>query len=46
MNVAKKVMDADACILLIVDEDTWELMFQIAISVVGEKIKTLTRLKM
>lgn len=45
MNVAKKVMGADACSLLLVDEDTNELVFQIALSEVGEKIKTMTRLK-
>jgi sigma-B regulation protein RsbU (phosphoserine phosphatase) len=45
MNVAKKVMSADACSLLLVDEDTNELVFQIALSEVGEKIKTMTRLK-
>jgi phosphoserine phosphatase RsbU/P len=45
MNVAKKVMNADACSLLLVDEETDELVFQIALSEVGEKIKTLTRLK-
>ena len=27
MNVAKKVMDADACCLLLVDEETGELVF-------------------
>lgn len=46
MNVAKKVMSADACSLLLVDEDTDELVFQIALSEVGEIIKTMTRLKM
>ena len=45
MNVAKKVMNADACSLLLVDEETNELVFQIALSEVGEKIKTMTRLK-
>jgi hypothetical protein len=39
-------MNADACSLLLVDEDTGELVFQIALSAVGEKIKTMTRLKM
>ena len=46
MNVAKKVMSADACSLLLVDEDSNELVFQIALSDVGEKLKTMTRLKM
>jgi sigma-B regulation protein RsbU (phosphoserine phosphatase) len=46
INFAKKVMNADACSLLLVDEDTGELVFQIALSAVGEKIKTMTRLKM
>ena len=45
MNVAKKVMSADACSLLLVDENNEELVFQIALSDVGEKIKTMTRLK-
>lgn len=46
MNVAKKVMSADACSLLLVDEETDELVFQIALSEVGEEIKTMIRLKM
>ena len=46
MNVAKKVMNADACSLLLVDEETDELVFQVALSEVGEKIKTMVRLKM
>ena len=46
MNVAKKVMNADACSLLLVDEETDELVFQIALSDVGEKIKSLAQLKM
>ncbi len=45
MNVAKKVMSADACSLLLVDDNKEELVFQIALSEVGEKIKTMTRLK-
>jgi phosphoserine phosphatase RsbU/P len=46
MNVAKKVMNADACSLLLIDDETDELVFQIALSKVGEKIKSMTRLKM
>ncbi|MBC8284756.1 MAG: SpoIIE family protein phosphatase [Nitrospinae bacterium] len=46
MNVAKKVMNADACSLLLVSDNKEELIFQIALSDVGEKIKTMTRLKM
>jgi len=46
MNVTKKVMNADACSLLLVDEETDELVFQIALSDVGEKIKSMTQLKM
>ena len=38
MNVAKKVMNADACSLLLVDEETDELVFQIVLSDVGKKI--------
>jgi len=45
MNVAKKVMNADACSLLLVDDNNEELIFQIALSDVGEEIKTMTRLK-
>jgi phosphoserine phosphatase RsbU/P len=45
MNVAKKVMNADACSLLLVDDETNELVFQVALSEVGEKIKTMVRLK-
>ncbi|MBT5869092.1 MAG: SpoIIE family protein phosphatase [Nitrospinaceae bacterium] len=46
MNVAKKVMNADACSLLLIDDETDELVFQIALSKVGEEIKSMTRLKM
>ena len=46
MNVAKKVMNVDASSLLLVDKETDELVFQIALSDVGEKIKSMTRLKM
>ncbi len=46
MNVAKKVMNADACSLLLVDDNKEELVFQIALSDVGEEIKTMVRLKM
>ncbi|MBC8287747.1 MAG: hypothetical protein H8E42_09790 [Nitrospinae bacterium] len=46
MSVAKKVMNADACSLLLVDEESDELVFQVALSDVGEEIKTMIRLKM
>ena len=45
MNVAKKVMNADACSLLLIDEETNDLVFQIALSEVGEEIKSMPRLK-
>lgn len=41
MSIVKKVMKADACTLMLVDKETGELVFQIALSEVGNKIKEL-----
>jgi len=46
MNIAKTVMKADACSLLLTDAETGELVFQIALSEVGDKIMTMNRLKL
>lgn len=46
MQIAKKVMKADACSLLLLDEQTQELVFQIALSEVSDQIRAMDRLKM
>lgn len=46
MKTAKKVMKADACSLLLIDEEERDLIFQVALSGVGSKLKTMNRLKM
>lgn len=46
MNIAKKVMKADASSLLLIDEEHGDLVFQVALSRVGEAIKGLTRIKL
>jgi sigma-B regulation protein RsbU (phosphoserine phosphatase) len=45
MNVVKKVMSADSCSLLLVDDNNEELAFQIILNDLGENIKTITQLK-
>ena len=45
MNVVKKVMSADTCSLLLVDDNNEELAFQIILNDMGEKIKTIIQLK-
>ncbi len=46
MSISKKVMNADASSLMRVDEKTNELIYQVAQSAVGEKLKHEFRLKM
>ena len=46
MSTTKEVMSADACSLLLIEEETDELVFQIALSEVGEEIKSMISLKM
>lgn len=45
MNIAKQVMNADASSLLLVNREQGDMVFQVALSVVGEHVKTLPRLK-
>ncbi len=45
MKISKKVMGADACSLLLIDEEHGDLIFQVALSGVGSKLKTMRRLK-
>lgn len=46
MKVSKKVMRADAATLMLVDEATQELTYEVALGKKGQKIKKLFRLKM
>ncbi len=46
MNIAKKVMKANASSLLLIDEEHGDLVFQVALSRVGERIKGMTRIKL
>lgn len=41
MDMAKKVLDAEASSLMLIDEATGELVFEVAHGEVGEKIKTI-----
>lgn len=41
MKASKSVMKADACTLFLIDEDTGDLVFRIALSPVGELIKQI-----
>ena len=45
MEIARTVMKADACSLLLLDEETNELVFQVALSDVSTEIKSMARLK-
>ncbi|MGV7220965.1 MAG: GAF domain-containing SpoIIE family protein phosphatase [Nitrospinales bacterium] len=45
MKISKKVMGADACSLLLIDDEQGDLIFQVALSGVGSKLKTMNRLK-
>jgi sigma-B regulation protein RsbU (phosphoserine phosphatase) len=46
MTISKQVMNADASSLMLVDERTNELVYQVALGTVGEKLKREFRLKM
>lgn len=45
MKISKKVMGGDACSLLLIDDEHGDLIFQVALSGVGSKLKTMNRLK-
>lgn len=46
MTISKQVMSADASSLMLIDEKTNELVYQVALGTVGEKLKQEFRLKM
>ena len=46
MKISKQVMNADASSLMLIDEKTNELVYQVALGKVGEKLKQEFRLKM
>jgi len=46
MAISKQVMNADASSLMLIDEKTDELIYQVALGKVGEKLKQEFRLKM
>jgi len=46
MSISKQVMNADASSLMLIDEKTNELVYQVALGAVGEKLKQEFRLKM
>jgi sigma-B regulation protein RsbU (phosphoserine phosphatase) len=46
MSISKKVMSADASSLMLIDEKTNELVYEVALGSVGEKLKQEFRLKM
>jgi phosphoserine phosphatase RsbU/P len=46
MAISKKVMNADASSLMLIDEKTDELVYEVALGKVGEKLKQQFRLKM
>jgi len=46
MTISKKVMNADASSLMLIDEKTSELVYQVALGAVGEKLKQEFRLKL
>jgi phosphoserine phosphatase RsbU/P len=46
MSISKQVMNADASSLMLIDEKTDELVYQVALGAVGEKLKQEFRLKM
>src|SRR5512135_2983391 len=45
MTISKKVMNADASSLMLIDEKTNELVYEVALGKVGEKLKQEFRLK-
>jgi sigma-B regulation protein RsbU (phosphoserine phosphatase) len=46
MAISKKVMNADASSLMLIDEKTGELVYEVALGTVGEKLKQQFRLKL
>lgn len=46
MTISKKVMNADASSLMLIDEKTGELVYQVALGTVGAQLKQEFRLKM
>ncbi len=46
MKISKQVMNADASSLMLIDEKTNELVYEVALGKVGEKLKQQFRLKM
>ncbi len=46
MAISKKVMNADASSLMLIDEKTNELVYEVALGKVGEKLKQQFRLKL
>jgi sigma-B regulation protein RsbU (phosphoserine phosphatase) len=46
MTISKQVMNADASSLMLIEEKTGELVYQVALGEVGEKLKQEFRLKM
>jgi sigma-B regulation protein RsbU (phosphoserine phosphatase) len=46
MTISKRVMNADASSLMLIDEKTNELVYQVALGTVGEKLKQEFRLQM
>jgi sigma-B regulation protein RsbU (phosphoserine phosphatase) len=46
MTISKQVMNADASSLMLIDEKTNELVYEVALGKVGEKLKQEFRLKM
>jgi len=46
MTISKQVMNADASSLMLIDEKTSELVYEVALGTVGEKLKQEFRLKM
>jgi sigma-B regulation protein RsbU (phosphoserine phosphatase) len=46
MSISKQVMNADASSLMLIDEKTGELVYQVALGKVGEKLKQEFRLKL
>ncbi len=46
MSISKQVMNADASSLMLIDEKTNELVYEVALGTVGQKLKQEHRLKM
>ncbi len=46
MMISKKIMNADASSLMLIDEKTNELVYEVALGTVGEKLKQEFRLKL